>query len=50
MSAAEAWARDHRYRSVRVRSRIARAEAHRFYERLGYSRIKTQHSFGKSIE
>ncbi len=50
MSAAEAWAKDHGYGSVRVRSRIVRVEAHGFYERLGYGRIKTQHSFRKAIE
>ena len=50
MSAAEAWAEEHGYGSVRVRSRIARLEAHGFYEHLGYSRIKTQHSFRKAIK
>ena len=50
MSAAEEWAKEHGYGSVRVRSRIARVEAHAFYERLGYGRIKTQHSFRKAIE
>ena len=49
MLAAEAWATEHGYGSVRVRSRIARAEAHRFYEHLGYSRLKTQHAFRKAI-
>lgn len=50
MSAAEAWAEEQGYRSVRVRSRIARVEAHGFYEHLGYSRVKTQHSFLKAIK
>jgi GNAT superfamily N-acetyltransferase len=49
MSAAEAWALEHGYGSVRVRSRIARAEAHGFYEHLGYNRVKTQHTFRKAI-
>jgi len=32
---------------MRVRSRIERADAHRFYVRLGYSRFKRQEVFQK---
>jgi GNAT superfamily N-acetyltransferase len=49
MAAAEAWAAEHGYEAIRVRSRIARIEAHGFYEHLGYTRIKTQHSFRKAL-
>src|SRR5688572_2387182 len=40
-----AWAAAHGFREVRVRSNVVRADAHRFYERLGFSRVKTQAVF-----
>lgn len=46
---AEAWARDRGVRVVRVRSNVVRAGAHEFYRRLGYSLVKTQHAFRKSL-
>lgn len=46
---AERWARERGYRSVRVRSNVIRTEAHRFYENLGYRRVKAQAVFTKSI-
>jgi N-acetylglutamate synthase-like GNAT family acetyltransferase len=33
--------------SVRIRSNVVRERAHRFYERHGYARVKTQHIFEK---
>jgi GNAT superfamily N-acetyltransferase len=47
--AAEQWAIDAGCTSMRVRSRIERARAHAFYERDGYSRVKTQHVFEKPL-
>ncbi len=42
MRAAEEWARGRGLRAMRLRSRVHRIEAHRFYERLGYGRLKEQ--------
>jgi GNAT superfamily N-acetyltransferase len=42
VEAAEAWVRAHGGSQLRVRSRIERERAHRFYERAGFQRIKTQ--------
>lgn len=47
--AAEKWARAHSCRMLRVRSRVTRERAHAFYERAGFSRMKTQHCFEKPI-
>jgi GNAT superfamily N-acetyltransferase len=49
VDAAEEWARSQGCGAMRVRSRIMRERAHAFYERLGYARIKTQHSFEKRL-
>ncbi len=49
MEHAEQWARDRGCRSVRLRSNVVRAEAHAFYERLGYSVFKTQKNFRKMV-
>ncbi len=45
----EAWAKGKRCRTVTLRSNIIRKAAHAFYERLGYSKIKTQHAFRKVL-
>ena len=50
MSRAEAWAVEQGCSIVRLWSSDARTEAHRFYEHLGYSHIKTQYSFVKSVD
>jgi GNAT superfamily N-acetyltransferase len=50
MGQAEAWAVEHGCSVVRLWSSVGRNEAHRFYERIGYSNIKTQHSFVKSVD
>jgi GNAT superfamily N-acetyltransferase len=47
LQAGEAWARAAGCGAMRVRSRIARERAHAFYERSGYTRVKTQHAFEK---
>jgi GNAT superfamily N-acetyltransferase len=49
MEYAEDWARSKGCRSVYLRSNIIRDGAHRFYENLGYDRVKTQHVFRKAL-
>lgn len=48
--AAETWACRHGCAELRVRSRVERERAHRFYERAGYARVKTQAVFGKPVD
>lgn len=50
LHAAERWAQERGAASVRVRSRIERERAHRFYERAGYACGKTQRVFAKSLD
>ena len=47
---AEAWARERRCSIVRLTSSVTREAAHRFYEGLGYTNIKTQFSFAKALD
>ena len=49
LAAAEGWARNRGCRAIRVRSNVVRERAHRFYEREGYGRIKTQQVFEKPL-
>ncbi len=49
MERAEAWARDMGLGAVRLRSNVIRAEAHAFYERIGYAQVKTQKVFAKAL-
>jgi GNAT superfamily N-acetyltransferase len=49
VSEAEVWARNRGLPSISVRSNVLRAEAHPFYERLGYTRKKTQHAYFKQL-
>jgi GNAT superfamily N-acetyltransferase len=49
LAAAEAWAREHGARRMVVRSRVTRERAHRFYEREGYTLVKTSHIFEKRL-
>jgi len=46
---AEKWAAAHGVAVLRVRSNMIRQDAHRFYERAGYSCIKTQGVFDKRL-
>jgi GNAT superfamily N-acetyltransferase len=46
---AEAWARECGVDRVRVRTNVRREDAHRFYERLGYVREKSQHVFQRKL-
>jgi GNAT superfamily N-acetyltransferase len=49
MDAAEKWATSQNLDLVRVRSNVKRSDAHRFYERQGYSLIKSWHLFTKRL-
>ncbi len=44
---AEQWAQEKKLDLVYLRSNIIRKGAHAFYEKLGYKRIKTQHTYQK---
>jgi GNAT superfamily N-acetyltransferase len=50
IEAAEAWARERGCSLIRLWSSVARSDAHRFYERLGYANVKTQHAFAKALD
>jgi GNAT superfamily N-acetyltransferase len=50
MAAVEEWAASRGVPQMSVRSSIVRVESHPFYERLGYRRVKTQHSYRKNLE
>lgn len=50
MEHAEQWAREQGCVIVRLRSSSTRTAAHRFYEALGYTNIKTQYCFIKSLD
>jgi GNAT superfamily N-acetyltransferase len=50
MAAIERWAITRGVPQMSVRSNVVRVESHLFYERLGYSRVKTQHSYRKNLE
>jgi GNAT superfamily N-acetyltransferase len=49
MEQAEQWAREQNCIAVRLRSNVIRGRAHKFYERIGYSMIKTQKAFRKEL-
>lgn len=49
VSAVEQWAASRGLPQVSVRSNVVRVESHPFYERLGYTRVKTQHSYRKAL-
>ena len=46
---AEQWVKDRGFSTMRVRSRISREAAHRFYERAGYEHTKTSAVFTKCL-
>ena len=46
---AEAWAKHQGCAIVRVWSSTLRTASHEFYEHLGYTKVKTQHSFVKPV-
>jgi GNAT superfamily N-acetyltransferase len=49
VAAAEAWAVEHGFREIRVRSNVVRLEAHAFYRHLGYEVVKNQLNFRKRL-
>lgn len=49
VAAAEQWASDQGFQSIRVRSNVTRPEAHPFYESIGFVRKKTQHTYEKPL-
>jgi len=49
VDAAVAWAREHGFGELRVRSNLIRTDAHRFYEREGFERRKTQVVLGRRL-
>ena len=49
MDTAEAWALRRGYDELRLRSNVAREDAHAFYARLGYEPVATSHLFRKPL-
>jgi GNAT superfamily N-acetyltransferase len=49
IDAVEEWARDRGLDEISVRSNVIRPESHPFYERLGFTRYKTQHAYRKRL-
>jgi GNAT superfamily N-acetyltransferase len=49
MQRVEAWAAERGCGLVRLSSSMTRTGAHRFYQQLGYRRVKTQQAFAKAI-
>jgi len=49
MQHAEQWAREKECGTVHLRSNVVRKDAHVFYERIGYSSVKTQRVFRKVL-
>jgi GNAT superfamily N-acetyltransferase len=49
VEAAEGWAREHGFATIRVRSNVVREDALRFYDRRRYVRSKTQAVFTKRL-
>ena len=50
VEAVEQWASGRGLDQVSVRSNIVRAESHPFYEKVGYTRLKTQHAYRKAVK
>ena len=49
VTAVEQWAANRGLEQMTVRSNVARAESHPFYQRLGYIPTKTQHAYRKAL-
>jgi GNAT superfamily N-acetyltransferase len=47
--AVEQWAARRGHEQIAVRSDVLRTDSHPFYERLGYTRAKTQHAYRKQL-
>ena len=46
----EDWAAEKNFTKLRVRSRVSRGEAHRFFRNFGFVQSKIQYIFDKSLE
>jgi GNAT superfamily N-acetyltransferase len=49
MARVEEWAREKRCAAVSLRTNVIRERAHTFYERLGYTLVKTQKAYRKKL-
>jgi GNAT superfamily N-acetyltransferase len=49
MEAAERWVRERGCGSITVRTNVVRQDAHRFYERIGYGKVKEQRVYQKPL-
>lgn len=49
VQAAAGWAAEQGYGKLRVRSNVVRGDAHRFYEREGFQRVKAQTVFDRKL-
>jgi GNAT superfamily N-acetyltransferase len=49
LARAEEWARENGCRAIGLRSNVVRERAHAFYERHGYTHVKTQKAFRKQL-
>ena len=49
MSTAETWAKEKHCPSVYLRSNVVRTPAHEFYKNIGYTLVKSQHAFRKTL-
>jgi GNAT superfamily N-acetyltransferase len=49
MRHAEQWSREKGCQALRLRSNVTRENAHAFYERMGYKKIKTSWMFRKEL-
>jgi GNAT superfamily N-acetyltransferase len=49
LARAEEWAREKGCQAIGLRSNVIRERAHAFYERHGYTHVKTQKSFRKQL-
>ena len=50
LAAIESWATSRGLTEMGVRSNVTRVESHPFYEKHGYARVKTQHSYRKRLD
>lgn len=49
LRAAENWSKENQFNMISVRTKVARKDAHRFYERSDYTLNKTQHFYIKKL-
>jgi len=49
IDAVEQWTRSRGLDEISVKSNVIRPESHPFYERLGFTRYKTQHAYRKRL-